>query len=88
MYVIAQEKLQSPLQVLNCLAVENGPNLSSVREYFLQVFQRENDSTKQVFKRFCFYLYINVKLILIFIIFKKNIRKKNLLKNIVKTQLH
>ncbi|KAJ6646297.1 Vacuolar protein sorting-associated protein 11 like [Pseudolycoriella hygida] len=45
--VIAQEKLQSPLQVLNCLAVESGPNLSSVREYFLQVFQKEYDSTKQ-----------------------------------------
>lgn len=46
--VIAQEKLQSPLQVLNCLAVENGPNLASVRDYFLQVFQKEHDSTKQV----------------------------------------
>lgn len=46
--VIAQEKLQSPLQVLNCLAVENGPQLSSVREYFLQVFQKEYESTKQV----------------------------------------
>lgn len=46
--VIAQEKLQSPLQVLNCLTVENGPNLSSVREYFLQVFQKEHDYTKQV----------------------------------------
>uniref|UniRef100_A0A1L8DVY0 Vacuolar protein sorting-associated protein 11 homolog n=1 Tax=Nyssomyia neivai TaxID=330878 RepID=A0A1L8DVY0_9DIPT len=45
--VIAQEKLQSPLQVLNCLAVEKGPNLSSVREYFLQVFQKETDSFRQ-----------------------------------------
>ncbi|GAB0087828.1 Vacuolar protein sorting-associated protein 11 homolog [Sergentomyia squamirostris] len=45
--VIAQEKLQSPLQVLNCLAVENGPNLSTVREYFLQVFQKESDSFRQ-----------------------------------------
>lgn len=48
--VIAQEKLQSPLQVLSCLAVENGPNLSSVREYFTQVFQKEYDSAKQVSK--------------------------------------
>lgn len=46
--LIAQEKLQSPLQVLNCLAVENGPNLSSVRDYFLQVFQKDNESTKNV----------------------------------------
>uniref|UniRef100_A0A6B2EKS8 Vacuolar protein sorting-associated protein 11 homolog n=1 Tax=Phlebotomus kandelakii TaxID=1109342 RepID=A0A6B2EKS8_9DIPT len=45
--VIAQEKLQSPLQVLNCLAVENGPHLSSVREYFLQVFQKESESFRQ-----------------------------------------
>jgi vacuolar protein sorting-associated protein 11 len=43
----AQEKLQSPLQVLNCLAVENGPKLSSVRDYFLQVFQKETDSIRQ-----------------------------------------
>lgn len=43
----AQEKLQSPLQVLLCLAVENGPNLGSVRDYFLQVFQRDNESTRQ-----------------------------------------
>lgn len=47
LHVIAQEKLQSPLQILNCLAVENGPSLSSVREYFLQVFQKENDSFRQ-----------------------------------------
>lgn len=46
--LIAQEKLQSPLQVLNCLAVESGPNLSSVREYFLQVFDKENTLTNQV----------------------------------------
>ena len=45
---LAQQKLQSPLQVLNCLAVENGPNLSSVREYFIQVFQKENEAAKQV----------------------------------------
>lgn len=44
----AQEKLQSPLQVLMCLAIENGPNLSAVREYFLQVFQKDNESAKSV----------------------------------------
>uniref|UniRef100_A0A1B0CT92 Vacuolar protein sorting-associated protein 11 homolog n=2 Tax=Lutzomyia longipalpis TaxID=7200 RepID=A0A1B0CT92_LUTLO len=47
LHVIAQEKLQSPLQVLNCLAVGNGPNLASVREYFLQVFQKEEDSFRE-----------------------------------------
>lgn len=45
--VIATEKLQSPLQVLSCLAVESGPSLSSVRDYFLQVFQKENETMKQ-----------------------------------------
>ena len=43
MYIIAQEKLQSPLQILNCLSVNNGPNLLSVREYFIQVFNKEID---------------------------------------------
>lgn len=46
--IAAQEKLQSPLQVLLCLAVENGPNLASARDYFLQVFQRDNELTKNV----------------------------------------
>lgn len=42
--VIAMEKLQSPLQVLGALtAIENGPNLSSVRHYFTQIFQKEGD---------------------------------------------
>lgn len=42
--VIAVEKLQSPLQVLGALtAIENGPNLSSVRQYFSQIFQKESD---------------------------------------------
>ncbi|CAD7089452.1 unnamed protein product [Hermetia illucens] len=45
--VIASEKLQSPLQVLNCLAVENGPNLLHVRDYFLQVFKKEEEKTRQ-----------------------------------------
>lgn len=45
---LAQEKLQSPLQILLCLAVENGPNVSAVREYFLQSFQNNNDSVKNV----------------------------------------
>lgn len=43
----AVEKLQSPLQVLNDLtSIENGPNLSSVRSYFTQIFQKEHDSVK------------------------------------------
>lgn len=45
--VIAAEKLQSPLQVLNCLAVEQGPKLSSVRDYFLQLFRKENEHATQ-----------------------------------------
>lgn len=46
--VIALEKLQSPLQVLQALtAIENGPNLSTVRHYFMQIFQKENDVMRQ-----------------------------------------
>lgn len=45
--VIANKKLQSPLQVLNCVAVENGPNLGSVRDYFTQIFHKESDSIKK-----------------------------------------
>lgn len=46
--VIAMEKLQSPLQVLGALAaIENGPNLSSVRHYFMQIFQKEGDVMSQ-----------------------------------------
>ena len=46
--VIATEKLQSPLQVLGALtAIENGPNLSSVRHYFTQIFQKEGDIISQ-----------------------------------------
>lgn len=42
--VIASEKLLSPLQVLNVLtAIENGPTLSNVRSYFLQIFQKEEE---------------------------------------------
>lgn len=42
--VIASEKLQSPLQVLNVLtSIDNGPNLSTVRSYFMQIFQKEDD---------------------------------------------
>ncbi|XP_053694260.1 vacuolar protein sorting-associated protein 11 homolog [Sabethes cyaneus] len=44
--VIAQEKLQAPLQILNCLAVDNGPTLLPVRDYFMQVFQKEQESTR------------------------------------------
>lgn len=46
--VIAAEKLQSPLQVLHVLTtIENGPNLSSVRHYFTQIFQKEADAMAQ-----------------------------------------
>lgn len=46
--VIAMQKLQSPLQVLGALtAIENGPNLSSVRNYFTQIFQKEGDIMSQ-----------------------------------------
>lgn len=31
-----------------CLGVENGPTLSAVRDYFLQVFQKDNESAKNV----------------------------------------
>ncbi|CAG9799537.1 unnamed protein product [Chironomus riparius] len=42
--VIASEKLQSPLQVLNVLtSIDKGPNLSTVRSYFMQIFQKEDD---------------------------------------------
>lgn len=45
--VITLEKLLSPLQVLNCLAVENGPNLGAVREYFIRAFKKELESRKR-----------------------------------------
>lgn len=46
--VIATEKLQSPLQVLGALtAIENGSNLSSVRNYFTQIFQKEGEIMNQ-----------------------------------------
>lgn len=46
--VIAAEKLQSPLQVLGALtAIEKGPNLSSVRYYFNQTFQKESEVMAQ-----------------------------------------
>jgi vacuolar protein sorting-associated protein 11 len=42
--VIANEKLLSPLQVLDALiAIDNGPNLSQVRSFFLQIFQKEDE---------------------------------------------
>jgi hypothetical protein len=42
--VIATEKIMSPLQVLNALtAIDNGPNLSTVRSYFLQIFKKEEE---------------------------------------------
>ena len=46
--VIVSEKLQSPLQVLSALtAIEKGPNLSSVRHYFTQIFQKEGEIMSQ-----------------------------------------
>ncbi|EAA08178.5 AGAP002665-PA [Anopheles gambiae str. PEST] len=44
--VISQKRLQAPLQVLDCLAVDNGPNFLSVKEYFMQVFQKEQDTIR------------------------------------------
>lgn len=46
--IIGMEKLQSPLQVLDVLgSIENGPVLSSVRSYFTQIFQKENEVIRQ-----------------------------------------
>uniref|UniRef100_A0AAG5D1K0 Vacuolar protein sorting-associated protein 11 homolog n=2 Tax=Anopheles atroparvus TaxID=41427 RepID=A0AAG5D1K0_ANOAO len=45
--VISQKKLQAPLQVLDCLAVEDGPTFLSVKDYFMQVFQKEQDTIRQ-----------------------------------------
>ncbi|KAG5679401.1 hypothetical protein PVAND_008969 [Polypedilum vanderplanki] len=46
--VIATEKLQSPLQVLNILtSIDNGPNLSTVRSYFMSSFQKEDEIIKK-----------------------------------------
>lgn len=56
----AQDKLQSPLQVLMCLAIENGPLLSSVRDYFLQVFQKDNESAQKVGTFFPMKLFWNL----------------------------
>uniref|UniRef100_A0A182QH22 Vacuolar protein sorting-associated protein 11 homolog n=1 Tax=Anopheles farauti TaxID=69004 RepID=A0A182QH22_9DIPT len=44
--VISQKRLQAPLQVLDCLAVANGPTFLSVKEYFMQVFQKEQDTIR------------------------------------------
>lgn len=50
--VIGQEKLQSPLQVLKSLVTEGsngggGPQLGAVRNYFSQVFKKEEDQFKE-----------------------------------------
>lgn len=45
---IAKEKLQSPLQVLDCLSIPEGPTLGTAREYFIEVFQQESDNTREV----------------------------------------
>ncbi|XP_050089225.1 vacuolar protein sorting-associated protein 11 homolog [Anopheles aquasalis] len=44
--VISQKRLQAPLQVLDCLAFENGPTFASVKEYFAQIFQKEQDTIR------------------------------------------
>lgn len=43
----AHGKHRSPLQVLNCLAVENGPTLDTVRDYFQQVFGKEYNQIRK-----------------------------------------
>lgn len=43
----AHGKHRSPLQVLNCLAVEDGPTLDSVRDYFQQVFSKEHNQIRE-----------------------------------------
>lgn len=45
--VITTEKLQSPLQILQCLAVEQGPNISHVKDYYTQSFLKETTSISQ-----------------------------------------
>lgn len=39
--VIASKKLQSPLQVFHAVAIKDGLNLASVRDYFTQIFHKE-----------------------------------------------
>lgn len=45
--VISREKLLSPLQVVEALSVENGPKMGQVKNYFLQMFQKENETLTQ-----------------------------------------
>lgn len=45
--VITNEKLLSPLQVLNSLAVENGPTLGAARDFFTRAFKKESDLYKR-----------------------------------------
>ncbi|XP_055901830.1 vacuolar protein sorting-associated protein 11 homolog [Eupeodes corollae] len=45
--VITTEKLQSPLQILQCLAVERGPNISHVKDYYTQAFIKETTAIYQ-----------------------------------------
>ncbi|XP_055852753.1 vacuolar protein sorting-associated protein 11 homolog [Episyrphus balteatus] len=45
--VITTEKLQSPLQILQCLAVDRGPNISHVKDYYTQSFLKETTAISQ-----------------------------------------
>lgn len=45
--VISREKLLSPLQVGEALSVENGPKFGQVKDYFLQMFKKENEALAQ-----------------------------------------
>lgn len=49
--IIAQKKLQSPLQVLKSLVAEgtssDGPSLGAVRNYFTQIFRKEDEHYQQ-----------------------------------------
>ncbi|KAL5288344.1 VPS11 family protein [Megaselia abdita] len=45
--VISREKLLSPLQVAEALCVENGPKVGQLKDYFLQMFKKENETLTQ-----------------------------------------
>lgn len=45
--VISREKLLSPLQIADALSVENGPKVGQVKDYFLDMFKRENEQLEQ-----------------------------------------
>lgn len=45
--IILSLKLQSPAQILDSLAVPNGPTLGVVRKYFFTVFNKESESSQR-----------------------------------------